>query len=93
MDMFDLFAVPVSDYLKQIKERSRSQSSPVVRREGLPIFCHSNDTFGYVIKTLEHYRVHRLYIVDDEKKPIGVVSLHDILQEVLKQDDVLHAKH
>jgi 5'-AMP-activated protein kinase regulatory gamma subunit len=43
----------------------------------------STNTLKDVITKLTENKVHRLYIVDDDRKPIGVVSLRDILYEII----------
>jgi len=42
-----------------------------------------NDTLEDVINTLAEHRIHRLFIVNDDRKPIGVISLKDLLMEIL----------
>jgi CBS domain-containing protein len=42
-----------------------------------------NDTLEDVINTLAEHRIHRLFIVNDDRKPIGVISLKDLLLEIL----------
>ncbi len=52
------------------------------------ISCKSTHTLGQVIKIVHFYRVHRIYIVGGEKEnPIGVISLVDILNELLKEQN------
>jgi len=46
--------------------------------------CTKSNTLGFVIRTLNHYRVHRMYIVDDACRPIGVISIHDVLAQLMK---------
>jgi len=41
------------------------------------------DTLETVIKKLAEYKIHRVYIVDDHKKPVGVISLKDVLHEII----------
>eukprot|EP01126_Amoeba_proteus_P012416 TRINITY_DN1510_c0_g1_i5.p1 TRINITY_DN1510_c0_g1~~TRINITY_DN1510_c0_g1_i5.p1 ORF type:complete len:342 (+),score=40.21 TRINITY_DN1510_c0_g1_i5:62-1087(+) len=42
------------------------------------ITCSPKDTLRKTIITLDENHIHRLYIVDDQDKPVGVVSLTDI---------------
>jgi CBS domain-containing protein len=44
-----------------------------------PITCKSSTPFDQVIQTLVENNVHRVWLVDDKEKPIGVVTLTDIL--------------
>lgn len=41
------------------------------------------DTLGQVVDMLVTHSIHRVYVVDDQRKPIGVVSLRDILLEII----------
>jgi len=42
-----------------------------------------NATLEEVIDTLAEHQIHRVFIIDDNKKPIGVISLKDVLLEIL----------
>jgi CBS domain-containing protein len=43
----------------------------------------SDDTLEDVLKKLSEHRIHRIFVVDDEKKPIGCISLKDLLFEII----------
>jgi len=43
------------------------------------IICRINDTLATVIKKLVENKIHRVWIVNDGLKPIGVVSLTDVI--------------
>jgi len=43
------------------------------------IIVQGEDTLGQVVDTVTTKRVHRVYVVDDQQKPIGEISLCDIL--------------
>ena len=49
------------------------------------ICCHSSDTLGAVIDKLAATRIHRVYLVDKTDKPIGVVSLGDIISVFVEE--------
>jgi len=38
------------------------------------------DTFAKVLETLKETKVHRLYILDDDNTPKGVITLGDVLR-------------
>jgi len=47
----------------------------------VPVFsCHLHNTLEQVIAKLNVLRVHRLFITDDQNKPIGVLTLGDIFR-------------
>lgn len=45
--------------------------------------CSMNDSLDAIFHTIRKSRVHRLMIVDDEKKLEGILTLSDILQYIL----------
>jgi len=45
--------------------------------------CKASDTLEHAINLLADHSIHRVYVVDDAKKPIGVVTLKDVLCEIL----------
>ena len=48
-----------------------------------PITVTESATFEDVVMKLAATRVHRLWIVDSEEKPIGVVSIGDVFKNML----------
>lgn len=91
LEYFSLLSLPVKQYLQEIyspkhqgkRLRARIvQSVPQNQPPPAVLACSPHDTLGYVIKMLYLHRVHRYYIVDEKQKPIGVVSLHDILKHI-----------
>jgi len=68
--------LPVMEYLKK-----RDTSAPKV-----PLTCVARSTIEEAINLLAEARVHRLWVVDERwKKPIGLVSLTDIMQSLYEQ--------
>ncbi|KAI8814821.1 hypothetical protein BJ742DRAFT_734049 [Cladochytrium replicatum] len=62
-------ALPVLDYLKTITQPSST-----------PITCSKFDTLKTLLHKLADNKVHRIWVVDDEKgSPIGVVSQSDLI--------------
>jgi hypothetical protein len=45
-----------------------------------PIYCSKCSTLGSVVSQLCSLGIHRVWIVDELKCPVGVVSLYDILK-------------
>jgi len=48
-----------------------------------PIFATPQDTLEDVIKLLATKQIHRLFVVDGNHKPIGIISLKDVLLEII----------
>jgi 5'-AMP-activated protein kinase regulatory gamma subunit len=53
-------------------------------RPNHPIAVKNTDTLEHAIQLCVDWGVHRIYIIDDQKKPIGVITLHDMFAEILK---------
>jgi 5'-AMP-activated protein kinase, regulatory gamma subunit len=54
--------------------------------KGLDIISAKPDsTLADVIKLFQAFHVHRVFILNDAKKPIGVISLRDVLSKFVKQ--------
>jgi CBS domain-containing protein len=57
------------------------------KRHGRPthmVSCVGSETIADVINKLAENHIHRVYIVDDANKPVGLVSLKDLLAEILQ---------
>lgn len=89
---WELLGLPVMQYLEQVNHqreaRIRSHVFAWVHEKNRPtpvLALRPTDTLATAIRYLTFYRVHRIYVTDDNKKPIGVIALHDVLQEVAGQ--------
>lgn len=67
-----LLMLPVEDFLRQ-----RSPASMRV------ISCTKSSTVGTIIETLADEKLHRLWVVDLDLFPVGLVSLTDVMNLVL----------
>jgi len=65
---FTQLLMPVMEFVKSVK-----------RHRGL-ITCKKDSTLESVLSKLANNRVHRLWMVDDQNGPIGVVTLTDIMK-------------
>jgi len=57
--------------------------------EGRPrgvVHVKTSDTIETAIKQLSEHNLHHVYLVDDERKPIGVISLKDILLQIISNN-------
>jgi CBS domain-containing protein len=62
-----------------------------VRHEGVGerprsvVFATRDDTLAKVIQEMVDHKIHRVFVVDDRhtKKPVGIVSIRDVLLEIL----------
>jgi len=59
-----------------------------VRSPGRPVIvAQKSSRFGEVLQLLNNNHIHRVWIVDEQGKPVGVVSLSDILSKLWQSYD------
>lgn len=75
---FRFAGTTVLEFVQHSRELDGSQERPAVVKvsPSTPLI----DVFGKLVKT----GLHRVYVADAEHKPVGVVSLKDLLRFVLK---------
>eukprot|EP01127_Copromyxa_protea_P009719 TRINITY_DN2308_c0_g1_i1.p1 TRINITY_DN2308_c0_g1~~TRINITY_DN2308_c0_g1_i1.p1 ORF type:complete len:315 (-),score=52.58 TRINITY_DN2308_c0_g1_i1:27-971(-) len=75
---------PGAELLVKLEEFSKhihANSSEVPKEV---ICCKETDTLKDIIAKLHSNHIHQIYVVDDEKKPLAVISLGDIFAYLLK---------
>jgi CBS domain-containing protein len=79
---------PVKEYLSQLSKKSKVHirhrifyNSDDPRQ--VIVAVKPDDTLMTAVKYLTFFRVHRIYIVDDAHRPLGMISITDILKELL----------
>jgi len=73
-----LFA-KAADYTRELY-----QNYPETRRPGQLVYATGSNTLEDVIKMIfANGRIHRVYIVDENKRPVGVIGFRDILQQII----------
>lgn len=101
-DAFGAYALPVGEFLVHthgitptIPPRDDRAYSPTstaygvaLAREGggLVVSCESTATVGEVLELMHTRACHRVWVVDDARRPVGVISLADILAVVSTDD-------
>jgi len=68
---------------KDLKAKSGSKKLPTALTYARNVKCHKGDTFMSVIKTLKQHGVHRLFVTDEADIPFGVVSMKEVLKEII----------
>lgn len=81
LSWFEMLDFTVEAYLQNLRMLDPQRTIPFDKD---PVTCVAEDTLGKVINMIQYYRIHRVFVVDNVGKPIGVVSLVDILCELLK---------
>lgn len=78
---FDCLHTSVGNYLETMRIYDATRTIP----DNIdPIRCTEDTSLGQVISYLTYYRIHRIFVVDKDCKPIGVVSLQDVLKVLLE---------
>ena len=69
---------PIIEFLNKIRRLDLNTRAPIFT-------CKQEDTALKVIAKLSATKAHRIFIVDDDDKPVRVVSLTDVIRLVLKE--------
>jgi len=77
--------VKMNGSVKELKESSSDPSRPRV------ISCTDDDTLAGVIDKMQKYRVHRVFVVDANNHPRGVISFSDLISFL--SNEFLRASH
>lgn len=48
------------------------------------VLCNPGDTFGTILTKIVRHRIHRLYVIDAEEKPVGIITCTDILRKLVE---------
>jgi len=75
--MFDDLYISVGEFISKVRQQDFKAVNP-------SICCTLEESLQHVITKMAAARIHRIYLVNAERKPIGVVSIHDILEKILE---------
>jgi len=53
-----------------------------INKKGV-VFATKNDTFEKVLNLLQENKIHRLFVVNDDIKPVGIMSMKDLVCDVM----------
>jgi len=87
-DYWNLLGFQIKDYLSQIANHPEFVIRDynfwtLDRPHNVVLRCKSDDTISSVMRIMCFFRVHRVYVVSENNKPIGVVSMGDILSHIV----------
>eukprot|EP01104_Vermistella_antarctica_P010515 TRINITY_DN2813_c1_g1_i1.p1 TRINITY_DN2813_c1_g1~~TRINITY_DN2813_c1_g1_i1.p1 ORF type:complete len:333 (+),score=91.71 TRINITY_DN2813_c1_g1_i1:148-1146(+) len=71
-EIFGSVQLPVDEYVAKYSDK-------LGRKDASVFSCKPSDTIGAVVHILDTNHIHRLFVVDDDGKPIGVLSLCDLI--------------
>jgi len=86
---WDLLGLSVHDYMKEVIVKPEANIRTKVLyslglKDKIPLVkCDQDDSLQVVVKLFSFYGVHRLFVVDAQRKPIAVISLADLLRHLL----------
>eukprot|EP01114_Cavostelium_apophysatum_P019401 TRINITY_DN6248_c0_g1_i3.p1 TRINITY_DN6248_c0_g1~~TRINITY_DN6248_c0_g1_i3.p1 ORF type:complete len:325 (+),score=61.63 TRINITY_DN6248_c0_g1_i3:111-1085(+) len=67
-------------FVQDIRAQSVMESMPIVH-------CYPKSTVTEVVMRLTSLKIHRIFIVDELHRPIGIISLGDVLKLLLRSKD------
>jgi len=79
---FSLLGQPLSVYTRTV--HTQYEALVALRPIEHVIYAKPEDTFEFAMRMLYAYRIHRIYIADKEMKPVGIISLYDVLAFICK---------
>jgi CBS domain-containing protein len=75
--LFERLYYSVGEFVSHVRQENYRAVHP-------SICCTFDDTFQKIIMRLAAARIHRIYVVDENRHPISVISLHDIIEKILE---------
>jgi CBS domain-containing protein len=69
---------------QSMKETVEKFLSDMKKFAKVPICCKEKDSFESVVHSMFQNHIHRVYVVDSNNKPIGVISTTDVMKQLLK---------
>jgi len=80
------FVLEVRKHLKNGEKGEEEENFPTPSfLDGQVISCRSDDTIKDVIIKLDTHKIHRIYVVDEERDLEGVVTLRDIISKLVHE--------
>jgi len=77
--LFERLYYSVGEFVSHVRQANYRAIHP-------SICCTFDDTFQKIIMRLAAARIHRIYVVDENRHPVSVISLHDVLAKILELD-------
>jgi hypothetical protein len=72
-----------------------TQHLPLQSREGLHppelVSVRPSSTLREVLGLLAKHRLHRVHVIDDRQRPVGIVTITDLLRVIVGCNDLLEA--
>jgi len=83
---FQMLGTSVGQYIEGVRQAKMMgpeyATDQTVQRPPL-IACQPTATLGHVIKMASFYDVHRVFVIDQKSRPVGIIALRDILRALV----------
>lgn len=83
INSFDTKGLVLGDVFSDLRQpvlRYLSKARILLGKNLAPVVCTPEDTLATLIDKMAQERVHRIFVLDADKKPLSVISLRDILK-------------
>jgi CBS domain-containing protein len=80
--MFWRLQQKASNFIRHLRELVKTDEVKQ-NRPRTSVVAHADETLESVVQKITEHGLHRVFIVDAEKKPVGCISLKDILLEII----------
>jgi len=80
--MFWRLYEPIKSFLHHVTDVDL-EADPEKMRPRRVLFAKESDTLESIIKKLSEHNIHRIFVVDTNQKPMAVISLKDLLYEII----------
>jgi len=75
--IYKLLNMPISAYLDVVCEGMENSA----------ITCTADATMEDIIRRLVKSRIHRIYVIDEQDRPVRVISLRNIIRKFVREPD------
>lgn len=81
-DGFQYLTRPVVEFITIVRAQAHHRTDAIIHVPK-PVTVTASATLAAVVKTVVEHKIHRVFVVDEENKPIGIVTLTDIIEALL----------
>eukprot|EP01099_Mayorella_cantabrigiensis_P005310 TRINITY_DN4199_c0_g1_i1.p1 TRINITY_DN4199_c0_g1~~TRINITY_DN4199_c0_g1_i1.p1 ORF type:complete len:335 (-),score=68.21 TRINITY_DN4199_c0_g1_i1:86-1090(-) len=79
--LFTKIYTPVRSFIQASRAQETNEFPPA-------IYALESDTFGHLVELFQATKIHRLFIVDQNTRPVRAVSLTDIIKVIMSHLDI-----
>jgi len=75
----DIKSFPLEDWARLFQD-VRSFLTEKHKQSLNPVAVNPNSNFSEVLSKMQEFKVHRVFVIDDERKPVGIISMTDVIK-------------